>query len=63
MMALTRTWRGFSPVSRWMISKLCFTILTVSSFLPLFLPCIMMLKIRNVRIGNRDYVGDMKDNL
>merc|ERR1719153_365465 len=41
MMALTTTWRGFSPVKRWMISKECLTILTVSSFLPLFLPCIM----------------------
>ena len=30
----TGTWRGFSPVSRWMISKECFTILTVISFLP-----------------------------
>ena len=29
-----RTWRGFSPLSRLMISKLCFTILTVISFLP-----------------------------
>merc|ERR1719322_178129 len=41
MIAFTTTWRGFSPVRRWMISKACFTILTVSSFLPLFLPCII----------------------
>ena len=27
-------WRGFSPVRRWMISKACFTILTVINFLP-----------------------------
>ncbi len=27
MIALTTTWRGFSPDSRWMISKACFTIL------------------------------------
>ena len=27
-------WRGFSPVRRWIISKACFTILTVINFLP-----------------------------
>ena len=48
MMALTRTCRGFSPVSRWMISKLCLTILTVRSFFPLFLPCIIRLNRRKV---------------
>merc|ERR1719397_232731 len=41
MMAFTTTWRGFSPVRRWIISKACFTILTVINFLPLFPPCIM----------------------
>jgi hypothetical protein len=32
MMALTTTWRGFSPDSRWMISKACFTILKRDKF-------------------------------
>merc|ERR1719341_2793022 len=32
---------GFPPVSRWMISKLCFTMRTVISFLPLLRPCII----------------------
>merc|ERR1719324_50758 len=52
MIALTSTWRGFSPVSRWMISKLCLTILTVSSFLPLFLPCIIRLFTRRSTMGH-----------
>merc|ERR1712018_476094 len=52
MMALTNTWRGFSPVKRWMISKLCLTILTVNSFLPLFLPCIIKLLTRRSTIGH-----------
>merc|ERR1719397_2044550 len=52
MMALTTTWSGFSPVSRWMISKLCFTILTVINFLPLFLPCIIRELTRRSTIGH-----------
>merc|ERR1711913_37491 len=52
MMALTRTCRGFSPVSRWMISKLCLTILTVRSFFPLFLPCIIRLLTRRSTMGH-----------
>ncbi len=31
------TWIGFLSVRRWMISKVCFTIRTAISFLPLFL--------------------------
>merc|ERR1719391_1626183 len=52
MMALTNTWSGFSPVKRWMISKLCLTILTVRSFFPLFLPCIIRLLTRRSTIGH-----------
>merc|ERR1719270_1950468 len=52
MMAWTRIWRGLSPVRRWVISKLCFTILTVNSFLPLFLPCIIRLFIRRSTMGH-----------
>merc|ERR1719445_2141279 len=52
MMAWTRIWRGLSPVRRWMISKLCFTILTVNSFLPLFLPCIIRLFTRRSTMGH-----------
>ncbi len=41
--ALRNVWKTVtSPVSRWMISKACLTMRTVSSFLPLLRPCIIM---------------------
>merc|ERR1719147_422284 len=52
MIAFTTTWRGFSPVRRWIISKLCFTILTVINFFPLFLPCIIKEFTRRSTIGH-----------
>jgi len=36
--ALTKTSRGFLPVSKLMISKTCLTILMALTFLPVFLP-------------------------
>lgn len=38
-----RTWIGFCSVTRWMISKACWTIRTAMIFLPLFRPFIMRL--------------------
>ena len=38
IIAATKTLRGFSPVSKWMISKAFLTILTALVFLPVFLP-------------------------
>ena len=36
--ALTTTYKGFLPVSKWMISNVCLTILMALAFLPVFLP-------------------------
>ena len=42
-----------SPVSRWMISKECLTIVTAISFLPLLRPCIMRELVRRSTIGHQ----------
>merc|ERR550519_77024 len=57
MMALTNTWRGFSPVKRWMISKLCLTIRTVISFLPLFRPCIIRELTKRSTMGHKAFLN------
>merc|ERR1711913_154547 len=57
MMALTRTWRGFSAVRRWMISKLCLTMRTVMSFLPLLRPCIMRELTNLSTIGHKAFLN------
>merc|ERR1719412_3536335 len=57
MMALTNTWRGFSPVRRWMISKLCLTIRTVISFLPLFRPCIIRELTKRSTMGHKAFLN------
>ena len=36
--AVTNTFKGFSPVNKWMISKAYLTILMALAFLPVFLP-------------------------
>merc|ERR1712018_24155 len=51
-MAFVITWMGFSPVSKWMISKVWRTILMVSNFLPLFLPCIIKELVSRSTIGH-----------
>merc|ERR1712212_1005589 len=57
MIALTNTWRGFSPDKRWMISKLCLTIRTVISFLPLLRPCIMSEFTNLSTIGHKAFLN------
>merc|ERR1719411_2182253 len=57
MIALTNTWRGFSPDKRWMISKLCLTIRTVMSFLPLLRPCIMSEFTNLSTIGHKAFLN------
>jgi hypothetical protein len=52
MIAVTRICRGFSPVSRCMISKACFTILTDINFLPLLRPCIIREFVSRSTIGH-----------
>lgn len=52
MIASTKIWTGFSPVSKWMISKACLTMRTVINFLPLLRPCIIMELVNRSTIGH-----------
>lgn len=52
IIALTKIWSGFSPVSKWIISNACFTILTAINFLPLLRPCIIMELVSLSTIGH-----------